>query len=273
MNRIGNQALTDRAAWRTERETEENGTIARLIAKAEGDDWAPESHIDWDLKIRYPVWFRKRTYRSLVSQFHHGERAVLSMCETLGPRMPDPEARRFLALQGADEAKHARVYGTYAERLGGIAPMEETLARALDESLNWPGSAAGPILAFHIVFEGGVVALIEKLAWRLPRPLFRAINARILIDEARHIAFGAHYLRQRLPGMPVDERIALYRWVRDLWRQTGTETRQRYTLPVAMVTRLGAGWLQTGWRRQARILVGIGLISEAERARLDREQA
>jgi hypothetical protein len=78
-----------------------------------------------------------------------------------------------------------------------------------------------------MVFEGGAVALIEKLVRRFPCPLFAALNARILIDEARHVAFGRDYLARRLPQMPADERIALYRWVRDLWYRAGAETRRR----------------------------------------------
>ena len=121
--------------------------IARLVEKAEGDDWAPASDIDWDLKIKYPLWFRKRTYRSLVSQFHHGELAVMRMCDHLLPRLEDAEARAFVALQRRDEAKHAWVYGAYAERLGGIQPMEEALAvllpkaktgRAPPPASSWP---------------------------------------------------------------------------------------------------------------------------------------
>ena len=243
--------------------------LTQLIDKAAGDHWVPEIDLDWDQRIRPPLWFRKSTYRSLVSQFHHGECAVHDLCETLRPRLDDSSARRFLALQVADEAKHARVYARYAERLGGVAPIDEILARALAESLTWPGSPAGPILAFHLVFEGGAMALIERLVARLPCPLFRAINARIMIDEARHVAFGAHYLGAQLPRMSADERLALFRWVRDLWYRAGIETERRYTLPVALVTRLGGGWLAAGWRRQARLLVSIGLLSEAEMAGAD----
>jgi hypothetical protein len=249
-----------------------DAAIARLIEKAEADDWTPATAIDWNLKIQYPFWFRKRTYRSLVSQFHHGEKAVMRMCDHLAPRLEGDAARRFVALQRRDEAKHAEVYGAYAMRLGGIQPMEDALASVLAESQDWPGSAAGVILAFHMVFEGGAVALIEKLVRRFPCPLFAALNARILIDEARHVAFGRHYLAEHLPHMSADERIALYRWVQDLWYRAGAETRRRYTLPVAMVTRLGGDWLEAGWDRQAHLLIGIGLINEAERARLGQER-
>lgn len=249
-------------------DTSNDGAIARLIEKAEGDDWAPATDIDWSLPIKYPFWFRRRTYRSLVSQFHHGEKAVMHMCDHLAPLLDGGEARRFVALQRRDETKHADVYAAYAERLGGIQPMEPALDAVLRESRDWPGSAAGIILAFHMVFEGGAVGLIEKLVRRLPCPLFAALNARILIDEARHVAFGRHYLSRQLPLMPVDERIALYRWVQDLWYRAGAETRSRYTLPVALVTRLGSDWLDAGWQRQSAILIGIGLISEAERASL-----
>ena len=249
-------------------DTSTDAAIARLIEKAEGDDWTPATDIDWNLQIKYPFWFRKRTYRSLVSQFHHGEKAVMQMCDHLAPLLDDYEARRFVALQRRDEAKHADVYGAYAERLGGIQPMEPALDAVLRESRDWPGSAAGIILAFHMVFEGGAVGLIEKLVRRFPCPLFAALNARILIDEARHVAFGRHYLGRQLPLMPAGERIALYRWVQGLWYRAGAETRARYTWPVAMVTRLGSDWLEAGWQRQSGILIGIGLISEAERESL-----
>ena len=230
-----------------------------LLDKMAADQWSAEEAVDWERKIILPFWFRRRTYIRVVSQFYHGEIMVRRMLERLIPQIEDERHRRFLEMQKEDEIRHAHVFKTYIERLGEVAPVEDALGRALEDSLNWTGSPLGLIAAFHVVFEGGAVALIEKLAVRFPCPLFRQINARVLIDEARHIAFGVDCLRRGVDGMPPGEREELYEWIKALWARCAVESRRRYTWPVALATRLGADWLDDSWQRQDRLLRRAGL--------------
>jgi hypothetical protein len=230
-----------------------------LLAKTAADQWSAEEAIDWERKIIAPFWFRRRTYIRVVSQFYHGEVMVRGMLEDLIPRMEDMSHRRFLAMQMEEERRHAQIFKTYIERLGEVAPVEDALGRALEESLAWKGAPLGLIAAFHVVFEGGAVGLIEKLMARFPCPLFRQINARVLIDEARHVAFGVDCLRRGLGGLEAGEREELYHWIKALWARCALESRRRYTWPVALVTRLGDGWFDESWQRQERVLRLAGL--------------
>ncbi|MDP6175646.1 MAG: ferritin-like domain-containing protein [Rhodospirillales bacterium] len=225
-----------------------------LLGKMAGDQWSAEQAVQWETKIVPPMFFRRRTYIRVVSQFYHGEMMVCRMLDGLIPQIGDARHRRFLELQMAEERRHAQVFKTYIERLGVVAPVEEALGRALEDSLAWKGAPLGLIAAFHVVFEGGAVGLIEKLAARFPCPLFRQINARVLIDEARHVAFGINCLRQGLGGMEIGEREELYQWIKAVWARSAVESRRRYSWPVALVTRLGADWFDETWQRQERIL-------------------
>lgn len=129
--------------------------------------------------------------------------------------LPEPEARRFLGTQTADEGQHARVYRAYLERLGDIAPIDEAVATALEGGLEWSGSYHGPLVAF----EGEALRLQQEFSELFPCRLFRQVNGRISRDEARHVAFGRIYLGDKLAALPFNERVAIYHWVRELWHE------------------------------------------------------
>ncbi len=239
--------------------------LGHLLAKAESDAWNPGEVVDWDRKIIFPFWYRRRTYIRLISQFYHGEVMVCRMLEELIPRIEEPDHRRFLELQMAEELRHAELFQTYIKRMGELAPVEPALEQALEESRDWPGSPLGLITAFHVVFEGGVVGVMEKLGARLPCPLFRQINSRVVIDEARHFAFGVDYLRQGVQHLPAAEKAKLHEWIRALWARCAVETQRRYTWPVALVSRMGSDWLEESWKRQDEILRRTGISRTEER--------
>ena len=242
--------------------------MGSLLAKEAPDQWSPEIDIDWQLPIRYPFWFRKRTYVKTISQFYHGERATQQVCRRLISEIDNPTAKSFLKFQLADEEKHEAVFQRYIQSMGEIAPIEPAMKRALEGSLSWQGSkygsSIGLIVSFHIVFESGALMLLERLVPRFPCPLFRAINAKVMADEARHIAFGLRFVRQHVAELSDEERRAIYAHVAQLWLECARAAQSRYSMPVAMVTRIGSNWLLENWQRQKKQLFKIGLITPDE---------
>ena len=116
--------------------------LDRLAASGAAGQWSEEQAIDWRRDARLPLWITEDEARTALSQLFHGEVATGGLCRRLLEAVEEPAARRCLALQVADEARHAEVYRRYLERLGGIAPVDDTLARALEAASDAP---AGPL--------------------------------------------------------------------------------------------------------------------------------
>ena len=213
-----------------------------------------------------PWWLPARHYVTVVSQLYHAERATLEMCARLAGELPEADAKQFLHTQMADETRHITAYAAYLARLGDIAPVDEAIATALEGARAWRGSPLGTITAFHIVLEGEAVRLQNALAELFPCSLLRQINSRITRDEARHVAFGKIYLRDRLSILARDDRLAIYRWVKELWQLCArANTDGRRGRGVAII-QLGNRQLEERWLIQRCALIDIGLISPAELA-------
>jgi hypothetical protein len=243
---------------------------ARLRAvAANGADapWSVEDVVDWRQAVIVPTWLPRRTFVAAVSQLYHGEIATAAACHRLlaGPVGADTDARACLETQIADETRHARAYRAYLARLGDIAPTEPAVAAFLRDGAAAPGdSDLGAILAYHVVLEGEALRIQHGFATWLPCPLFRALNARIARDEARHVGFGRIYLEGRLADLPVEERRALFLWVKALWRACAESVMARFRIPGVMTGRIARRWLESRWERQVKDLVALGLVGASE---------
>tara|TARA_B100000315_G_scaffold65404_1_gene59367 strand:- start:2828 stop:3586 length:759 start_codon:yes stop_codon:yes gene_type:complete len=239
-----------------------------ILAKEAADQWSIEHDIDWDLPIRYPFWFRRSTYIRTISQIYHGERLTQRACQRLLTEVDDPLVSQFLACQLADEQKHEAVFARYINLMGDIAPIEPAIKDPLEGSLAWQGSKLGSplgvMISFHIVFEGGAVTVLDRLGRSLPCPLFRAINTKVMADEARHNAFGTKYVRDQLPNLSNEERLEIFAHVARLWLDCAKATENRYSIPIALVTRLKSNYLAENWERQKLQLIKIGLVTADE---------
>ncbi len=238
--------------------------LDRLTRNAHDDQWRPDTAIDWDRPVVRPRILSGRFYGALVSQLYHGEIATMAVCRNLLKRIPDRPARAFLATQYADEARHADVYERYLGRLGHKAAMDDGLLIALEGGLSWRGGINGLVVAYQILLESEALGIQQLLAERLPCPLFRQINSRIARDEARHIAFGKIYLNHRLTALPQDERFAIYRWVKALWRDCARATEGRYGRLGRRALGLRELTLDARWCARREMLRGIGLIAPGE---------
>ncbi len=234
--------------------------FARLAAKASAAQWSEASGIDWRRPRQLPLWLTHDQVRVVISQLYHGEMATSRMCRAVLDELEPGPVRRCMAFQIEDELRHAAVYERYLEPLGGVLPVDGTLARALDATAAGPAGSLGTMVAFHVVVEGEVLRVQDSLARLLPCPLLRQINRRVARDEARHVAFGRLYLTEALAELPEDARRRLHRWVHDLWRQTVDRSLSESTGNWAVRQRLRR-WLQDGWSHHEAALRQVGLTS------------
>ena len=230
----------------------------RLAVRAQADAWQPEAALDWTRPMSSAPFWPRGLMARLVSQLRHGEHETGAMCRRLHAAMPAGGARLYLETQAADEARHASAYAVYAARLGEAPPSDPGLGEVFQDAASWRGHPVGLVLAFHVVIEGEALKLQSALAARAPCPLFRAMNARIARDEARHIAFGVGYARAILPALDPHEREAMARWIEALWRRAATATRRRYRT-LALLAGLGRQSNSAMWERRARRLAALGL--------------
>lgn len=243
-----------------------------LINKAMARQWCAETDINWDQSTRKPLWIRWRTYTKLFSNFYHGEMIAQAMCRRLLSEIDDPLHRQFVETQLADEMRHAAVYKRYIARFGQILPISHELKTAVDKTFAWSGSSVGLIVGFHVVFEGGTLSLLEWLGKSFRCPLWAEINALIMPDEARHVAFGVYFMKSKLAELDETERSEIYHHVSDVWKEFAIVTRRRQTLPVRLATRLRGDWLMYTWERQKRQLQKFGLASPEEMIDWDRRR-
>ncbi len=241
--------------------------LATLIAKAFEGQWSPETVIDWDQRISLPRYFPRKGYVSIVSQLYHGELAALALCRRLQMELPNPRARQFLSTQVGDEARHARVYESYLMRLGDVAPANVALSAALERAISWHGSHQALIIAIHLVLEGEALRLQQGFGKWFPCPLLRQIHALISCDEARHVAFGKIYPWNTLSALSAEERIVMYRWVRELWHDCASAARCEYYGLGSLITRVGRGSVGERWSAQVEVLKDIGLVTDDEASR------
>jgi len=242
----------------------EDRALASLAERGRRAQWSAERDVDWQLSVRSPLWLSRRAYVSAISQLYHGEVATIRACRRLADEIADPAARDCLDVQIADEMRHASAYAAYLDRLGGVAPIDPAVADAHDEGMAWKGGPAALVVLYHVVLEGEALMLHGDFRRWFRCPLFRAINRRIEVDEARHVAFGRHYLRSRLARMPTDQRLDIYRWVRRLWRAAAESTAERYWGWILAPRRLKRNNLQRRWAGHVDTLIGVGLVSAEE---------
>jgi hypothetical protein len=237
-----------------------------LTANGLYGQWYAETALDWEQDVVVPIWMSNDVYISAISQLYYGEMATLRMCCRLVSELAEPQARRFLQTQIADEFRHARVYEGYLKRLGGIAPMHASVELARETGFAWTGSYHGIIVAFHVMLEGEALRAQERFATSFPCPLFRQINKKVSRDEARHIAFGKIYLRDRLAALPQDERFEIFRWVRSIWGECVHAAMDHYQIPGVITPRMRRNWMDSRWQKQIKALADIGLVAVDELA-------
>ena len=241
--------------------TERDDRLVRLLANGNEGQWSSNADIDWDRQPIVPGWISSSLYTAAVSQLYYGEIATVRVCRKLLEELNGPRVRLFLQTQIADETRHAGIYRAYLERLGGLSPMDDVLAAALDRAMAWPGSYHGLIVAFHILLEGEALRLQQDLVKWFPCPLLAQINRKISRDEARHVAFGKILLQNEIMNLDSEERMEIYLQVKAMWGECSRAAIQRFAKPGAVAKTIANYRLRRRWARAVRTFAEIGLVA------------
>jgi hypothetical protein len=206
--------------------------LIKLYAKGKQRQWDADTRIDWsqDLDPENPEElpdetipiFASQVFQRLtpsekanlrrhfqswqLSQFLHGEQGALVCTAKIVQQVPMMDAKFYAATQVMDEARHVESYARLLHEKFELAyPITPTLKRLLDDVLSdsrWDMTYLG----MQVLIEGLALAAFAQIRDQSKNPLAAAVNAYVMQDEARHVAFGRFALRDYYPTLTDAER-------------------------------------------------------------------
>jgi hypothetical protein len=235
------QLPVEQTGWTLNGETEtvftweyedERSKLLALYDKGKKQQWDAATRIDWSIDLDpenpqeiddrlipiygSPIWdrltpkekvrLRHHQQAQSLSQFMHGEQGALMAAARIVQTVPDLDAKFYAATQVMDEARHVEAYARLLNEKMGIAyPITPGLASLLETVLTdrrWDMTYLG----MQILIEGLALAAFQRIRDYAKNPLAAAVNAYVMQDEARHVAFGRLALRDYYPQLSDGER-------------------------------------------------------------------
>jgi len=206
--------------------------LLALYEKGKRRQWNAADRIDWSLALdpenpeqlpdeSMPI-FGSEPYRRMtaaervrarthfqawqLSQFMHGEQGALVCTAKIVQQVPSIDAKFYAATQVIDEARHVEAYSRLLHEKFQLAyPITPTLARLLQDVLSdarWDMTYLG----MQVLIEGLALASFALIRDQAQNPLAASVNAYVMQDEARHVAFGRLALRDYYPRLTQKER-------------------------------------------------------------------
>jgi hypothetical protein len=211
---------------------DERAALLQLYDKGKKQQWDAAERIDWsqDLDPENPmmlddsvvhiygsdIWnrmnekerreVRRHLQASQISQFMHGEQGALIATAKIVQTVPQLDAKFYAATQVIDEARHVEAYSRLLHDKFELAyPITHGLKSLLETGLSdsrWDMT----YLTMQILIEGLALAAFQRIRDQAKNPLAAAVNAYVMQDEARHVAFGRIALRDYYPQLTDAER-------------------------------------------------------------------
>ena len=190
--------------------------LLALYEQGKDKQWNASRRIDWSIDVdmtdqglmpdyQVPIfgsqtWDRlNRTEQDEVrhhviswmfSQFLHGEQGALICAAKIVETVPDIDSKFYAATQVIDEARHVELYARYLNtKLELTYPINPHLGLLLDQTISdtrWDFTYLGMQMMIESVALGAF-GVIRDLT---TEPLAKSLNAYVMGDEARHVAFG-----------------------------------------------------------------------------------
>jgi hypothetical protein len=134
-----------------------------------------------------------------------GEQGALICAAKIVTQVPDVDSKFYASTQVIDEARHVESYKRLLEKFGVAYPMTAPLQELIDQVLRdsrWDMTYLG----MQVVIEGLALAAFQQIRDHAQNPLAAAVNAYVMQDESRHVAFGRLALRDYYPQLTQKER-------------------------------------------------------------------
>jgi hypothetical protein len=233
-----------------------------LYSKGKQKQWDAAERIDWSVEVDpsmpalpdesigifgSPVWdklspeqrgeYRHHLASWVNSQFLHGEQGALVCTAKLVQSVPGIDQKFYGATQVMDEARHVEIYDRYLrDKIGMRYPINKHLKTLLEDVIRdarWDFT----FLGMQIMIEGLALAAFAMQRDFSNEPLARELNAYVMADEARHVAFGRLALRELYPELTEAERQERQEFVAEAShllydRFTGEEIWEVLGLPI-----------------------------------------
>jgi hypothetical protein len=211
---------------------DERAKLLALYDKGKKQQWDAAERIDWSQDLDpenpqeiddrlipiygSPIWdkltdaervhLRRHQQAQTLSQFMHGEQGALMAAARIVQTVPDLDAKFYAATQVMDEARHVEAYARLLnEKLGLAYPITPGLKSLLETVLTdrrWDMTYLG----MQILIEGLALAAFQRIRDFAKNRLAASVNAYVMQDEARHVAFGRLALRDLYPQLSEAER-------------------------------------------------------------------
>jgi hypothetical protein len=191
-----------------------------LYKKAQRSQWQPDLTLPWntnvDLGYRYfpdemfPLYgtplfekldeegkttLSREMFSWVLSQFLHGEQGAMLAATQLVASVPDMDSKYYASTQVFDEGRHVEVYDRYLhEKIGFSYPISPYLKKLLDLILTdsrWDMK----LLGMQIMVEGLALAAFGMMRAQTTEPLLKKLTHYVMLDEARHVAYGVLSLK------------------------------------------------------------------------------
>ncbi len=205
--------------------------MMHLYQKGKDMQWDALDRIDWTLALddenpmqipdemgglaHTAVWakmnrkeqaeLRRHLQAWTTSQFMQGEQAALICAAKIVQQVPDLDAKFYASTQVMDEARHVEAYKKLLHNFGVAYPMTHPLQVLVDQALRdsrWDMT----YLAMQVVIEGLALAAFNNIREVAQNPLAQQVNAYVMEDESRHVAFGRLTLKEYYPHLTQAER-------------------------------------------------------------------
>jgi hypothetical protein len=205
--------------------------MMHLYQKGKDMQWDAVSRIDWEETLdpdnpmqmpdemsglfHTPIWqkasdkekanMRRHFQAWTISQFLQGEQAAMICAAKIVQQCPDLDSKFYAATQVMDEARHVEAYKKLLEKMDIAYPMTKPLQTLIDQALRdsrWDMT----YLAMQVVIEGLALAAFGNIRELSKNRLTQQVNAFVMQDESRHVAFGRLALKDFYPQLTDKER-------------------------------------------------------------------